>query len=835
MGVFVIKTAMLTGNNLSASFDTNRGIITSLRSALIPELEFIGNKENTSYPTVLQRDQWMGDWRFRIWDKDHFREELTSKSDDIRIVECKEDEIVVKYTGESTNETGLSSVALTQRFTIRDDMLSWEAVVNNQTNEPVEVGEASLAFLTNTDFAGIFRDPALEELPRWAGEKQRKFHEERLFQHLSINGGSSYAMLQRPKGDWPAMLFQPGSGTSFENAYQIDRDIASQFDVVFEGPYYLAIYSYGALRAEQWNYTTEATRYTMCGNRSLVLEPGEEKTFTFSFSGISNKGEMEDRLYSRDQLVVNAKPGMVAPLEQPIRFSLRSKHTPLMIPASNMDLRLDRQEKDLYYYTLSAKDSGHKEIRVQHGGRETRLFFFITESPAFLLEEHARFIAKQQFYENPLEPYGRNNVFLPYDDNLRTLYVDSIESFQVCAMDELCLPSAMYLAEKNVLKHEPDEVKILELFIEDALFGKMQDRETYLAVRGLYWGEIYLSDHYYRQKWSKERAGETNRSFNYALLADIYFGMYRLAQLGRTKVRTADEYLEMTWRTCMLWFDLGNNKWNGAPAGGTIAPILKALKEAKPDWYEQLDKLVAKTAKINAEELYPYGSELYIDQTPHNQVQAILDYYNYAEKMEEVYRITLALRNGRQPAWFHYGNEKRGNVCCWYATPLNTRALYDGFDATGDVDFLHLGYGGLSSFLTTMRRDGAAYGWFLWWPDRTGFDTRTLDTDMGIYGYLYSSRAYVLQEDGFGLVGYGCNASEKDGILEIDVLDGVGRYLTVIPYGIKIESTAGGIKKVVLDIKSKTCKVIVNSYSEADINNIKLQSDEKWSLKFEEC
>ena len=44
-------------------------------------------------------------------------------------------------------------------------------------------------------------------------------------------------------------------------------------------------------------------------------------------------------------------------------------------------------------------------------------------------------------------------------------------------------------------------------------------------------------------------------------------------------------------------------------------------------------------------------------------------YFDYPDKKKEVWQITKALRAGMQPTWYKYGNEKRGNVCVWYATP----------------------------------------------------------------------------------------------------------------------------------------------------------------------
>ena len=165
----------LQNENMTAIFSD--GLLRSLRLKDQP-LEYMGNPENTSYSSILEKNQWMGDWRFRVWQGDRFVEELTSRSRAMQSVEADNMSVTVRYEGEAREEGGLSSLSLCQRFSLKEKALEWEAVLTNRTGERLEVGEASLAFLTNTDFAGIFQDPSLKEVPNWHGEKQRRFHEE---------------------------------------------------------------------------------------------------------------------------------------------------------------------------------------------------------------------------------------------------------------------------------------------------------------------------------------------------------------------------------------------------------------------------------------------------------------------------------------------------------------------------------------------------------------------------------------------------------------------------------------------------------------------------------
>ena len=83
--------------------------------------------------------------------------------------------------------------------------------------------------------------------------------------------------------------------------------------------------------------------------------------------------------------------------------------------------------------------------------------------------------------------FGRNHAFLPYDDGVEMLFTESEESWQVGALDEYALPVAMFLAEK--IPSFPIRLRssVLEEYIDDCLYGKLQEKDTYYARRGLYY------------------------------------------------------------------------------------------------------------------------------------------------------------------------------------------------------------------------------------------------------------------------------------------------------------------------------------------------------------
>jgi hypothetical protein len=198
--------------------------------------------------------------------------------------------------------------------------------------------------------------------------------------------------------------------------------------------------------------------------------------------------------------------------------------------------------------------------------------------------------------------------------------------------------------------------------------------------------------------------------------------------------------------------------------------------------YRALEPVIRRFAEESSKSQYPYGSELYIDQTAHDQVYMTAEHYGDDDLLERTVSAVKALRGGLQPCWFRYGNDLRGSVCLFYATPQNSEVLLRAFRRGGDKSLLKLGTAGLASFLTSIRSDGASHGWFTWWPDRTGHDTRSLDADMGLYAYLRAAASYVAVDDVFGIVGYGCKASTApDGSLTVVPNNGVDEAVYFSP------------------------------------------------------
>lgn len=791
---------LLVGDMLRVEIDDDLGVIASVRavSSRDEEPEYVGSHGWSADPSspVPQR---LGDVLIRTWQRDGWRTERTAASADIRHIDRLGAGIGVRvtYAGRSQGASGLCSVGLREEYRLADDgSFHWTIAISNTTDADLEIGELSIPLMTNTDASEIFERASRSG--ESSGALQKKWHEQRVLQHLFVSGHASYALLQRPSGETPALLIHPTGDTSLEVAYQVDPAHIGQWGLDFEGPYYLSICSRAARFEGRWLWNRERQAPWFNGHSSIGLKPGEERRFGFRFAVVRSRQEVANELVSAGQVAVDIEPGPVIPVGRRAGLSLRSSVKAEVVPEDDgMDIVEIPGDDGVWLYWLTFASPGQKRLLVRYGERWTRLLFFATEPPGALLAARARTISERQFYRNASDSFGRDHAFLPYDDHVSSLYLDGEETWQAGASDEYGLPISMFLAAKNAVRPSKSEIAVLEQFIDDFLLRRLQNPDTLRIRSGMYWLEQWPSSR--SHEWGKERSERTDRSFNYALVASIYHSMYRISRRYRLTARPAGEYLRLAWQTAVLGFDVGSQRDLGAPAGIQLFELLEDLHRDDPVGYKELHERLRRFSEQASVVEYPFGSELYTDQTGQPQVFAAMDLFGFDAQRRRALRVILALRSGAQPVWFSYGNDKRGNVCCWYGTGYNSIALLSAFTQSGNRDLLSLGYGGLASLLCLVRSDGTARGWFTWWPDRTGFDSRSLDSDMALHSYVLGAQSIVVSDETFGWIGYGCDVSEdREGALRIRPDDGIRKRVLIPALEIELTADTGDIAAVLV-------------------------------------
>jgi hypothetical protein len=246
----------------------------------------------------------------------------------------------------------------------------------------------------------------------------------------------------------------------------------------------------------------------------------------------------------------------------------------------------------------------------------------------------------------------------------------------------------------------------------------------------------------------------------------------------------------------MKWFATGPWRHVGLMEGSNAINILDDIH--KEGWNEEYDNLRRQMSQCNDEFLrdpYPYSSELVIDQTAHEQVYFFTRFFGNQAKNEKTIQVLKALRGGNQPVWFRYGNDKRRDVCCWYNASLNGLALLKAYEDHGDPDALIKGYAGVMSVMRNVLPDGMGYNFFICTPGIYDHEPpRTFESGSGLWGFLKSSKSYVVKDPTFGEIGFGCKVEATERGLTAYPKDGLQKRLRFVEAGINVEVMPGQIK-----------------------------------------
>ncbi len=812
----------IAAGEMIVRFDKRFGSISSITRKGDPfGTNFLGNEINT--PGVNPFDsRFTGDVVTTVWalngplqparlgQNDIFRvsgkwqRELTGKSSDVRGLSFRDNVFGVHYDGAAREDEGIRSYRLNMSYRPGEgSSLLWDIEIQNMTPQALEIGELALPLMVNDDYAELYYEPGGRAAISGGGNvdfaltpvRQKLIHEQKVLVHHFIAGHSSYALVQRPLGDAPFLLVHTLGDTPFECIYKDeDRDF-NERTIGWRGPDLLAIHSWAAMQQRRWDSNPWVN-----GHTSLVLQPGEKKAYQVRFAFIPSYEAIRDELYNAGNLGIRVLPSMVVQEETPALVELKSKSgiDRIKLLSDNITIVNQQRQGENVRLTLSFEGRGQKSMRLHYGnGRWTNLVFYCIPDIAESLKARGKFVVDRQFYKDPTDPYHRFHGFLPFDYRIGSVFSDSDHVWEVGDSDEAGFSEPLFLAEKNVYYPRKEEVDTLETYVADCLFKYIQNPETYEVRASLYWKNRYPSSGW--GDWTEARSEATFRTYNYVHPANIYHALYRIGKrYGLLTRKTPQEYLRMSYHTCMKWFTTGPWRHIGLMEGSNSIHILEDIRSE--GWQEEYNNLLAQMKQCDqqmVEDPYPYSSELIIDQTAHEQVYFFTKFFGNTAKNHKTAQVLKALRGGNQPVWFRYGNDKRGDICCWYNASLNGMALLDWFEQSGDPDAFIKGYAGVMSVMHNVLPDGMGFNQFICTAGiYDNVPPRTFESGPGLWGFLRSAKSYVVNDPTFGLTGCGCHAEARGDEISVVPKDGVRKRIRFVDAKLDIEATQGEISRL---------------------------------------
>ena len=692
--------------------------------------------------------------------------------------------------------------------------------VSNPSNQPLELG----AFGAPMVFNNLLTGRSLVET-----------HDKCSFSDPYIGGTAGYLQVTRLNGMGPILLVLPENETSFE-AYRPLYDDPTSHDVTFEG-FYEWMSLTKAYAQNEWKQTQPWNEPT-----SRTLKPGESAIFGFRFVLANSIRSIEQTLFAQRRQVAVGAPGYVIATDQKARLFIAG-HSPIVqfkvFPQDAIQILIGdlisqgkfkngSAQTDIDPLTsqkwnsliIIGKKPGRARVEVQtKDGKKQFIHYFVTAPEATQVKHLGQFHATKQWFDDTKDPFGRAFSFLPYNREKNEMVTQHSHTWFSGLSDEIGAGASVAMAMKNLGQPNTGEIALLEKYIKNVLWGKLQNKNYSVKASLFYYQPKLAPADYYKVRggWDKERGETTWRSFNYPHVACVYWAMYHLARdyQGLAKEQTWDWYLEQAFRTAMAIKEYAPGYAEvGLMVGSVFPEIIRDMR--REGWMAKAAELEdwMKTREKRWEGLrYPFGSEMPWDSTGQEEIYTWCRYFGANEKAQ----VTLNAILGYMPTipnWAYNGAGRRYfdapvNGTRWpdivrmtnhYGSSINSIPVLDSFRSNpNDLYLLRVGYAGMNQIIANIDPEGfASYG-FDADPAILKFDPYTADYGIAFYGYARNAGCYVADDGKFGWLAFGGNIERKATTMTVTPKDGFRKRVFLAPLGLWLTLESGTFEKVVFD------------------------------------
>ncbi|KAI0017770.1 hypothetical protein F4780DRAFT_795821 [Xylariomycetidae sp. FL0641] len=517
-------------------------------------------------------------------------------------------------------------------------------------------------------------------------------------------------------------------------------------------------------------------------------------------------------------------PGYVVPAGAPAQLFLSADAAVRDLasePAGALAVQAIPGRGGAYTVTPAATAFGRVRLLITYAdGRAQSVHYHVHRGSA--LAELGAFLAREQWFDDVADPFGRAPSVLTYDYEARAPVTQEPRVWLAGLSDEGGAGAFLALAAKQAVRPDAGEVGKLERFVDGVLRGTVQ-RPGDLAVRKSAFfydpaaappGYAYRDDLDWGAWWSwdKHDAYLVDRAYDYVHVAAVYWALYRVAR-AYPEVATAHAwrwYLDQAYHTIMraVQPDVGYNAdglMGETVFGEVLADLSREGESGKADNLTQ----AMRTRAENWDALeVPYGSEQAWDSTGQEGVYYWSNYFGMTATAEKTVDSVLGY-TPTVPHWGWNGNARRywdfiygGKLqrierqIHHYGSALNSLVLLSAFrNDPSDAYLLQTGYGGISGPLSNINSEGFASAAFHSFPDTLKWDGYSGDYGPGFLGMILGSGTYVVDHETYGVLAYGgVVQASSNGTVEVEVTSPVDHRVFIGPLGVEITIDAGSIQ-----------------------------------------
>jgi hypothetical protein len=736
------------------------------------------------------------------------------------------------------NATGAGSIrdfTVDEVYELKAGALVWSITIANTSSSSLEIGDFGLPLPFNE---------------RWAGNET--IYETRTTKHSFIGLNGSYITVKRPSGIGNFLMMTPDATTGAKLEYMDHwrREEHPGSAWVQDGPNWTAGLNVYYVHSN----VIKSTGRGYLPNTSLVLAPGESKTYAFKFHKPASEAEVRDILHKEGMVDVNVAPGMIVSQGDVVHVDLRTSKTlgsvDFQHPATSTFRFVGAQPGDHKVHEFTFAKLGENIVTVDYGaGEKIALQFWVIEKPGDAVQRHATFMVEKTQIQAPgafndkifddwmMDTRSRRNAFTGHAGF----------TYWMGWGDDWGYTHAQFLAEKNAMMPVASEIKALDDYLEVAV-----------------WGSIMKNNHtdFRLHNWLSVPGfpDDFTRGYAYPHVYNTFFSMYKIAKLHpdvATFRNSALTYLKRAYGVMNSLYAFANNyNFDTGLMGELTTPEIIAALEA--------EGLTAEAAKLRGYmatkwnnfkgNAYPYGSEYNYDNTGEEAVYTLAKMNGSPAIQSKINDKTRACR-GWQPVWYYYGVPV--TICgenWWqfqYTVALAGAAMDDWMrhhSATPDLDARQVYAAKLGNFTAInsgqISADPANVGTVSWTYQASkgnlgatgsaeklgtqnvrtelhnGWRSMAGEADLGLFGALKIISSDVAQDPVFGLVGYGCEVSKTGESYAVSPRDAIGQRINVLPIKLYLQvqqdqilSSSLATHRVELSLKSRKAGAHSNKVS----------------------
>ena len=715
--------------------------------------------------------------------------------------------------------------------------------VSNTSSAPVEIGALGIPMIFNNILEGKSLDEA---------------HAQNVFYDPYIGEDAGYLEVKRLDGKGKVLLVLPEENMNFQ-AYRPLREDLTRKSIVFEGfhewmPLSKAYAEKEWEGVQQWNKPT-----------SVVLEPGEEKSFALSFVLADQIREIEEKLIEEERPVAVGIPGYVLPQNVNAKLYLKYPHqvaSMVVEPEGSLQLEEKGTNSAGYKeYQVNGKTWGRSRLTVNYeNGLTQTIHYKVIKPESEVVNDFGHFLTTEQWFDKENDPFNRNPSVISYDYEEKKQVTEDSRAWIAGLSDEGGAASWLGAIMKQLLQPDPEEIDKLERFVNETLWGGIQVAEgekKYGVKKSIFYYEpekmpegTYSDDINYDTwaAWSKKGADDLGRSYNYPHVAAAHWVMYRLARYheGLVDDQPWDWYLKNAYNTAVAMTEFAPHYAQFGQMEGTVfLLILKDLKhegltELAADLEERMKKRADHWRSLN----YPFGSEMPWDSTGQEEVYMWSDYFGFDEKEDVTLNAILAYMP-TVPHWAYNGSARRywdflyaGKLSRverqlhHYGSALNAIPVLKEYREDPDLYLLRVGYGGLLGGISNITKDGFGPAAFHSFPSTLEIDYLSGDYGSGFFGYAVNSGTYLANSEKFGWLAFGGNLTQSGKEIKVDITTAGKNRIYIEPRDLWLTLDAGTFKSVSYNTDTEEVEVVLNPRNE-HTSAAFLRSSEDIDLKYE--